>query len=158
MKRSWLQKSYWGLVKTENLFGHFFLLVIRLYWGILLFQIGLSKWTNIGETAEFFTTLQIPLPSFSAWLAGLIELLGGIALVLGLFSRPMTLILVVFFLIAYATAHTAAILNIFVEPAAFTAEHPFLYLFTSLVVLSFGPGFISFDYWIERAVFGKSLS
>lgn len=157
MQKSWPRRFYWGLVQAENTIGHLFLLIIRLYWGYLLFTIGLSKWMNLAETTQFFTSINIPAPGFSAWLAGLIEVVGGAALFLGLFSRVMSLILVFFFLIAYATAHPDAIMLLFSKPTAFFEESPFLYLFTSLIIFSVGPGYLSFDAWIERAIFGKKL-
>ncbi len=113
------KQVYQALASTQHAFGHLFLLLIRLYWGYLLFMIGLSKWTGLSETTELFTNLNIPLPAFSAWLAGLIELVGGACLFLGLFSRVMSLILALFFLIAYGTAHPEAITSILSTPNAF---------------------------------------
>ena len=152
-----LRQTYKGLVYTENFIGQIFLLVIRVYWGYLLFRIGLTKLTNIPETAQFFATLGIPMPGVSAVLAGLIELIGGASLVLGLFSRVMSLILVAHFIIACLAAHTEAIVNFFSNPNVFFEAPPFLFFLTSLIVLCFGPGFISFDYWIEKVKFGKKL-
>lgn len=157
MQRNWLREAYSALVSTENIFAHLFLLLIRFYWGYLLFMIGLSKWSDMSETASFFASIDIPLPSFSAWLAGLIELTGGLCLFLGLFARVISLILIAFFLTAYGTAHPDVINTLFTNPSEFMQASPFLFLFTSLIVFSFGSGFLSFDYWIERSVYGRNL-
>ncbi|MCH9609918.1 MAG: hypothetical protein S4CHLAM45_13560 [Chlamydiales bacterium] len=153
----WLRQSYWGVVQGENFLGQIFLLIIRLYWGGQLLFIGLSKWSNLSETADSFTLLHIPSPLFSAWLAGTIEFFGGISLLLGLFSRVTTPLLILFFMIAYATAHPEALNALFSNPDLFTSEHPFLFLFTSIVIFSFGSGFFSFDYWVEKTIYGKKL-
>jgi putative oxidoreductase len=45
-------------------------------------------------TAGFFTSLGIPLPALTAWVVVLVEMLGGLALVLGIFTLPVGLVLV----------------------------------------------------------------
>lgn len=113
------KNTYRNLVKGENFFRHFLLLAIRLYWGGLLIVAGFGKWLNLSEVTHFFATLNIPWPGFSAWLAGLIELVGGISLVLGLWSRISTLFLIALFIVAYATAHSVALINFFIAPTVF---------------------------------------
>lgn len=153
----WLKKAYWGFVQGEKFIGHFLLLIIRLYWGGLLVVTGLGKWMNIHEVADFFASLHIPSPLFMAYLVGTLEFLGGISLFIGLFTRIFAFILTLLFCIAYATAHQEALVNFFSNPSLFIMQDPFLYLYASLVVLCFGSGFISIDYWIEKRAYGKSL-
>ncbi|MFZ0566026.1 MAG: DoxX family protein [Chlamydiales bacterium] len=154
---SWWKQIYLGLVKGENFLGSFFLLIIRLYWGGLLIMTGIGKWTNIYEVADFFASLNIPLPLFSAYFVGGVEFFGGISLFVGLFSRLFTILLTIVFAVAYATAHEEALVQFFSTPSLFIEQSPFLFLYTTLVVLCFGPGFISFDYWLERKAFGRGL-
>jgi len=156
-KQGWFKRLYWGLVKGENFLGHFLLLIIRLYWGGLLVMTGIGKWTNIYEVADFFASLDISSPLFIAYLVGTVEFLGGISLFIGLFSRIFTIPLTAIFIIAYATAHQEAVINFFVTPSLFIDQDPFLFLYGSLVVLCFGPGFISVDYWLEKKAYGKGL-
>ncbi|MCH9625539.1 MAG: hypothetical protein S4CHLAM123_07150 [Chlamydiales bacterium] len=153
----WLKKAYWGLVQGEHFIGHFLLLVIRVYWGGLLVITGLGKWMNIHGVADFFASVDIPFPLFSAYLVATLEVIGGISLFLGLFSRIFSVILTVLFFVAYATAHQEAFVSFFVNPTLFIMQQPFLYLYASLVVMCFGPGFISIDYWIEKRAYGKGL-
>lgn len=156
-KQGWLKRLYWGLVKGENFLGHFLLLIIRLYWGGLLIMTGIGKWTNIYEVADFFASVDIAFPLFTAYLIGVVEFLGGISLFIGLFARIFTILLTAVFIVAYTTAHQEALINFFVAPSLFIEQDPFLFLYGSLVILCFGAGFISVDYWLEKKAYGKGL-
>ncbi len=153
----WLKRFYHGITRGERGIGHFLLLVIRLYWGGLLVMTGFGKLMNIEGVADFFASIHLPAPLFTAYFVGVFELLGGASLFLGLFSRLFSIALVILFFVAYATAHQAALINFFVSPSLFIMEEPFLYLYASLLVLCFGPGFFSIDYWWEKKVYGKAL-
>ena len=153
----WLKKAYWGFVQGEYFVGNFLLLIIRLYWGGLLVVTGLDKWTNIYGVADFFASLDLPFPLLTAYFVATFEFLGGISLFLGLFARIFSLILTLLFFVAYATAHQEALVSFFVNPSLFIMQDPFLYLYASLVVLCFGSGFISIDYWLEKRAYGKAL-
>lgn len=152
-----IKKCYYSLVQGENFVRHFLLLILRLYWGGTLVMIGLGKWINLDGTAEFFGSLGIPAPMVMAFLVGLFEFLGGVSLFLGWFARVFTIPLIVIFVVAYATAHADAMVAIFVQPDLFISQSPFLYLLTSLIVLCFGSGAISIDYWVEKKGFGRPL-
>lgn len=156
-KRSWLKSIYYGIVQGENLLGNLLLLVIRLYWGGMLVITGIGKLMNIYAVADFFASLNIPFPIFSAYLTGILEIIGGISLFIGLFSRIFSILLVILFFVAYSTAHQEALINFFSNPSLFITQDPFLYLYASFIVLCFGPGFISADYWIEKKAFGRAL-
>ncbi len=126
------------------------LLVIRLYWGWQFFQTGKGKLMNLERTAGFFHDLHIPMPTFSACLAGGTECIGGLLLLVGLGSRLVCLPLIFTMIIAYVTAEHAALQNIFKDPDKFVTAAPFLFLYTALIVLAFGPGKFSLDWLIGR--------
>src|SRR5262249_60495475 len=63
------------------------LLVVRLYWGWQFFQSGLGKLKDIDKLVDFFTSLGIPHPVFTAHMVGGLECAGGALLVVGLGSR-----------------------------------------------------------------------
>ena len=126
------------------------LLVIRLYWGLSFAQTGWGKLRHLDKTAEFFASIDIPLPKLNALAAGATELLGGLLLALGLFARPATVPLIITMIVAYATADSEALRAIFSEPDGFVTAAPFLFLLASLVVLAFGPGRLSLDAWFSR--------
>ncbi|MCH9626457.1 MAG: hypothetical protein S4CHLAM2_00790 [Chlamydiales bacterium] len=156
-KDGWLKRFYHAVTRAERGIGHFLLLIIRLYWGGLLVMTGVGKLMNIEGVADFFASLNLPAPLFTAYFVGIFELIGGASLFLGLFSRLFSIALVILFFVAYGTAHQEALINFFVNPSLFIMQEPFLYLYASLLVLGFGPGFFSIDYWWERKVYGHSL-
>jgi len=158
MSSEWVKKSYWGIVKAEHFIGHFLLLVIRLYWGGLLVLAGLGKLGNASEVASFFEGIHIPFPLLAVYLVGIFEFLGGISLFFGFFTRIMTIPLVVIFVVAYFSAHGESLVTFFSNPSLFVMQAPFLFLYTTLVVLSFGSGMISVDYWLEKRGYNKDLS
>ncbi len=148
---------YKWLVVGETILSHPFLLIIRLYWGFLLAVAGFGKLANISGTAEFFETLNIPSPLLMTYLVGIFELLGGLSLFFGLFTRLLMIPVIVILIVAFLTAHKEAVSVILTNPSLFTTQSPFLYLFTALVVFCFGPGLFSFDYWMEKRAYGKAL-
>src|SRR5665213_2098958 len=85
------------------------LLAIRLAWGFQLYESGVGHLTHVEKTAQFFAGLKffgrfpMPWPSLSVYLSGATELAGGILLMLGLFSRPIAVLLFFNFCVAYAT-------------------------------------------------------
>ena len=93
-----------------------FLLFVRLYWGIQLIQSGWGKLHNLGKVTEFFTSLGLPAPAFTALAISSLEFFGGILLALGLFSRVICLVLTINMLMAYITADREALVSIFPIP------------------------------------------
>jgi hypothetical protein len=77
------------------------LLVIRVYWGWQFAETGWAKLHHLAKITAFFTTLNIPLPAFSAYFVSGLELVGGILLILGLGSRLTSFLLAGDMLVAY---------------------------------------------------------
>jgi putative oxidoreductase len=121
------------------------LLAIRLYWGWSFFETGKGKLTHLDKITGYFESLHIPMPHLNAIVAGSAETVGGLLLVVGLFSRIATLPLMFTLVIAYLTAESDALHAIFSDPDKFTGATPFLFLFAMLVIFAFGPGPISLD-------------
>jgi len=121
------------------------LLILRLYFGWQFFQTGKGKLMHLDKIAGYFATLHIPMPKLNAALAGTTECFGGLLLLLGLGSRIMTIPLICVMIVAYLTADTEAVRNIFSKPDAFLSADEFLFLLTAVVVLVFGPGKFSAD-------------
>ena len=88
--------------------AHFGLLVLRVVTGAIFIMHGWQKFNDgIPATAEGFAALNIPAPSVMApFIAGL-ELFGGIALVIGLLSRPIAVLLLADMIGAIITVHAA---------------------------------------------------
>lgn len=156
-KGGWLKQLYYAIVKTEKFLGNFVLLIIRLYWGCLSIIIGIGKFMNISGVSEFFMSFNIPYPIFMAYFVASIELIGGLSLVLGLYSRIFSIVLTTLFLSAYGIVYHDSLMRFLLDPTIFISQDPFLYLYASIIVLCFGPGFISIDYWLEKRAYGKAL-
>jgi len=126
-----------------------FLLAVRLYWGWQFMQSGWGKLHNLHGVTEFFTSLGLPAPHFTAIAISNLELFGGALLALGLGSRLIGLVLTGNMFMAYVTADRAALLSIFSDPGKFYNADPFTFLLASLLVLVFGPGFFSVDRFLQ---------
>src|SRR6202045_1920124 len=64
-----------------------FLLFVRLYWGYQLVQSGWGKLHHLDKVTEFFTSLNLPMPTQTAVAISCLEFFGGIFLAIGLLSR-----------------------------------------------------------------------
>ena len=126
-----------------------FLLAILLYWGYQLMQSGWGKLHNIAGVTEFFTSLRLPAPHFTAIAISNLELFGGALLALGLGSRIIGLMLSVNMLMAYITADREALMSVFSDPGKFYNADPFTFLMASILVFIFGAGFFSVDRLIQ---------
>jgi putative oxidoreductase len=122
-----------------------FLLAVRLYWGWQFIQTGLGKLRNQPRVVDFFTSLNIPFPALNAHFVSGLEFVGGILLILGLLSRPISLLLTGSMFVAYWTADHDALVSIFSNPGKFYGADPYTFLFAALLILIFGPGRFSLD-------------
>jgi putative oxidoreductase len=80
------------------------ILVMRLSIGLVFFDSGRHKLMKLGEMAEYFASLGIPLPGFNAVLASATECFGGLFLMLGLGTRIWGVMLAFLMLVAIKTA------------------------------------------------------
>jgi putative oxidoreductase len=122
-----------------------FLLLVRLFWGWQFAETGWGKLHHLGRVTQFFTSLGIPFPAFSAALVGSIEFAGGVFLILGLAARFWALLLSVSLAVAYLTDGRQQLLALFSDASKFYGYDAFPFLFASLVILSFGAGAIALD-------------
>lgn len=83
------------------------LLVARILLGVTFFLHGLAKFQGgISGTAEFFGS--IGLPGALAYIVAIIELVGGILIILGLFTKVISLLFIVVMLGAIGTVKLEA--------------------------------------------------
>ncbi|AOS95507.1 DoxX [Microbulbifer aggregans] len=84
-------------------------LALRLFLAPILILAGMNKLGSIEEVATWFGSpdwgLGLPAPYLMAWLAGLTELLGGVALLVGLGVRLVAVPLMFVMAVAAVTAH-----------------------------------------------------
>jgi len=126
------------------------LLLVRLYWGWQFAQSGWGKLHRLPQLTEYFTTLHIPFPGVNAPFVAGLEFVGGLLLIIGLFSRVTGLLLAVDMIVAYLAADQEALHSIFSDPGKFYNVGPYTFLFASLFVLVFGPGRFALDYFLRR--------
>ena len=130
------------------------LLVLRLTWGWQFFQTGLGKLRHIERVIAFFTSLGIPAPALNAYFVGTLEMAGGLLLLVGLFARPIALLLAGNMLVAYLAADRGALFGVLSNLEAFQKADPFMFLLVSVIVLAFGAGALSLDRLMQKAPSG----
>ena len=148
--RAIIEKLYTLLIRAASSLEAPFLLLIRVYWGVQMHGTGRGKLHDIGKVIGFFTDLGIPAPALNAYFVSWLEFIGGFLLIIGLASRPIALMLAIDMIVAYLTADREALLSFVSDPDKFTAAAPFVFLFSSLIVLIFGPGKLSVDAVLAR--------
>jgi putative oxidoreductase len=97
-------RLYDGFVRAVSRLPSPFLLVVRVYWGWQISQNGWGKLHNLPHVTQFFASLGLPAPAFTAGFVASFEFVAGISLALGLLSRIAALGLVIDMTMAYLTA------------------------------------------------------
>ena len=128
------------------------LLALRIYFFWQLFQGGAGKLSNIEKIIGFLASLGIPAPAANAYFVSGLECFGGLLLIVGLASRPLALMVAISMFVAYWTADREALMSIISDPDKFVKADPFPYLLTALIVFAFGPGLLSIDALLKRAM------
>ncbi len=129
-------------LKPKDPYLDYGLLALRLAVSMIALH-GVAKLSNIDGTATFFGHLGIPLPSVMAILIGLIEVVGGICILLGIATR-------VFGILVACDLATAILLT---NPLKGISPHELelFFLLTGLAVALAGPG----KYSLREALAGK---
>lgn len=86
-------------------FNSLIVLISRIFISILFILAGWAKLTAISGTAGYFGSLGLPLPTVTAVLVGLIEFLGGLAILIGFQTRIAAAIVALFTIGAILVAH-----------------------------------------------------
>ena len=131
-------------VRATNSISIYVLSLLRVIIGFTFIQHGAQKLLGVfggmgghGAKAAFISML---------WFAGVIEVFGGLLVILGLFTRPVALILCGEMAVAYFHVHAPrgfwTILN--------GGELAVLYCFIFLYLAAAGPGPVSLDHLFRR--------
>jgi len=78
----------------------------RVLLSVIFILAGFAKLTAISGTAGWFASIGLPAPTVTTVVVGLVELVGGIAVLVGYQTRIAAILLGVFTLAATAIAHT----------------------------------------------------
>ncbi len=130
--------------------GDWGLLALRIALGIIFIYHGYPKFFKVppiggvGGFAQGLKMMGIPAPLFFAWVVAIVEFWGGIALILGLLTRWLGLLLAINMLVAIWKAKLP-------RGVGFTArettgwEFDFISLAAALALMLLGAGSISLD-------------
>lgn len=72
------------------------LLAARILIAVLFVPSGIHALTSIAGATAYFAGLGFPLPHVVAWAVGLLEFVGGLAVLLGFQTRPVAVVLAAF--------------------------------------------------------------
>lgn len=116
-------------------------LIGRVLLSIIFILSGFGKLTALGGTAGYFASLGLPAPMVVAVVVGLLELLGGLAVLLGFRTREGAWALGIFCVASAFVAHLDW--SDMMQMIAFQKNLALAGGF--LVLAAFGPGSISID-------------
>jgi putative oxidoreductase len=141
-----IERVYALFLRAANSVQSPFLLAIRLYWGWQFLESGIEHLRNMSDFVTFMSSHGVPAPWFNAHFVAALEAGGGILLILGLGSRLIAIPLAINMLVAFITTERDNLSAIFSDHAEdFYKALPFTFLFVSLIILIFGPGWFSLD-------------
>jgi putative oxidoreductase len=106
------------------------------------YEPAMTKWEDISSVAQWFGSIGIPFPTLNAYMAASTEILGVVLLTLGLFTRLISIPLIVIMIVAITTVHLGN---------GFSAgnngyEIPLYYMLFLALFASFGAGKLSLDH------------
>lgn len=113
----------------------------RLLMSGLFIWAGIHKLTNPSGTAQYFANVHIPVPDIAVWIVIIIEVIGGLMILVGLQTRWVALVLAIFCIITGFGVHLpvgdqANMVNFYKN---LVMAGGFLYVFTA------GAGALSID-------------
>lgn len=121
------------------------MLIFRVSLGILMFLHGIPKLRGHKGTAGYFKSIGIPFPEFSAWMSFIVETLGSIMVILGLFTQVFAFLVFANMIVATWASIFKDKLTIIIDNGKSGWEMPALYLFGFLIIFLIGPGSVSLD-------------
>src|SRR5919112_5737878 len=129
-----------------NRLAEFAPLVVRIIAGIIIATHGFQKLqAGPGNFGRFLAQLGVPLPTLMGYVVTLVELLGGILLIVGLFSRLAALLLTIDLVVAILLVKVNIGLLSPADGSGVGAELELALIAGFLVVLLAGPGRLLVD-------------
>ena len=106
------------------------------------YEPAMTKWADIDSVAQWFGSIGIPFPTLNAYMAASTEILGVVLLTLGLFTRLISIPLIIIMIVAITTVHLGN---------GFSAgnngfEIPLYYMLFLALFASMGAGKLSLDH------------
>ena len=121
-------------------------LVVRLVFGYFWLETGIAKVQNLDGFTQRFVGWHIPYPAFNAGLSAWTELLGGLLIMLGLFTRIVCIPMIINMAVAVTLVVSANLMGLddYVEADEVVYSLIFFWL------LMAGPGKVSVDTLLAR--------
>ena len=82
------------------------MLIGRILLSIIFIQAGISKLMDVSGTIGYFEAIGLPLPPLVIWPVVFVEIVGGLALLTGFYTRIAASVLAVFCIFAAFTGHS----------------------------------------------------
>ncbi len=122
------------------------LLFLRLILAYGFYSPAMHKWDDISAVATWFESIGIPLPTLNAYMAASTELLGVVLLSLGLFTRLISVPLIIVMVVAITSVHLGN---------GFSAgdngfEIPLYYMLMLFALATHGGGKFSVDHFLNK--------
>lgn len=126
-------------------------MVVRVLAGTTLVAVSLSKFTRHESLVESFERYGVPAPDVTVYVAGVVELVGGLLFVIGLFVRPVGVVVAAQFMVALVTGGR-------VDTDLFHVGLGSLLLAAALFLVWSGAGPWSVDEALERRLAARTPS
>jgi putative oxidoreductase len=122
-------------------------LATRIVIGLAFVETGTGKFRHFDNVVGFFAGLGIPFPAFNAGLVASMETVGGVMLILGLFTRFFAAGLSITMVVALMTADRADFLASWTAASekSHTDIAAFVFLLFLVWLISYGAGRLSGD-------------
>jgi len=121
-------------------------LVVRLFFGYFWLETGWAKLHNLDQFTARFVDWQIPFPAFSATLSAGTEFIGGLLIMIGLFTR-LTCIPMIFNMVVAIALVVIKNVHGFDD---FVELDEFIYILIFFWLLIAGPGKVAVDTLVSR--------
>lgn len=116
------------------------LALLRIVTGVIYIAHGWSKISGgIPDTASFMGQLGVPVPMAAAWFIALLETVGGLALILGIFVAPIAVLLAIHMLAGIVLVHGANGFYV-IGPGQGGYEFNLLLIAVLITMILLGPG------------------
>lgn len=125
--------------------------LVRLVMGVQLAAHGFRKATGgIKDFIPWLESMKVPAPKVAAVFAMLAELVGGLCIAVGLFTRPAGVAAAITMAVAIVLAHLEDAKH-FGNPEAGPFEYPMLIFAVAVAAALAGGGPVSVDAWLATA-------
>jgi len=125
-------------------------LALRVIFGFSFAMAGWMKFSSLQQTITGFAGAGIPFANVMAPFVAGVELVGGLMLIAGFATRIASFFLAFTMVVAFMTAHHAAFAQ---GLQAVMSAAPFPFLLATLVLLTYGAGPLSVDFFLKKKCF-----